>query len=154
VNGERETASSDVAMLMLRVLLGLLFLAHLYWKFAVLPGGLDAWWSGLVRAGYPAFVPAYVLSAEIAGAFLLIPGIFPRLVALYALPMMVGAAQFWFVRKGFYFTFAGAEMPLVWAALLAILAVAGDGRWALLRSPPLAGKRWFAGNTNPSKLVP
>ena len=154
MNGDRETAPSDVAVLMLRVLLGLLFLAHFYWKFAILPGGLGAWWSGLVRAGYPALVPAYVLSAEFAGAFLLIPGIFPRLVALYALPMMLGAAQFWFVRKGFYFTLAGAEMPLVWSALLAILAVAGDGRWALLRSPPLVGERWFAGNINRRKLVP
>jgi putative oxidoreductase len=145
VRPEREAPASDVAVLMLRVLLGLLFLAHLYWKFVVLPGGLDAWWSGLVHAGYPAFVPAYALSAEIAGALLLIPGIFPRLVALYALPMMLGAAQFWLVRKGFYFTLAGAEMPLVWAALLAILVVAGDGQWALLRSPPLVSKRWSAG---------
>ncbi|MFL6744728.1 MAG: DoxX family protein [Sphingomicrobium sp.] len=124
---------------MLRVLLGLLFIAHLYWKFALLPGGLPAWWSGLTRSGYPTFVPAYVLSTEFAGAFLLIPGIFTRLVALYALPMMLGAAQFWLVRKGFYFTKAGAELPLVWAALLLIQAVAGDGRWALVRSPSLSG---------------
>jgi len=123
---------------MLRVLLGLLFIAHLYWKFALLPGGLPAWWSGLIRSGYPAVVPAYVLSAELAGALLLIPGIFTRLVALYALPMMLGAAQFWLVRKGFYFTKAGAELPLVWAALLLIQAVAGDGRWALVRAPAVS----------------
>ena len=46
--------------------------------------------------------------------------------------MMLGAAQFWLVRKGFYFTGGGAELPLVWAAVLAIQVVAGDGAWALL----------------------
>jgi putative oxidoreductase len=123
---------------MLRVLLGALFIAHLYWKFALFPGGLHAWWSGLVRTGYPPIVPAYVLSAEIAGALLLIPGVFTRLVALYAIPMMLGAAQFWLVRTGFYFTKAGAELPLVWSGLLAIQGVAGDGAWALVRTPPLS----------------
>ena len=34
---------------LLRVLLGALFIAHLYWKIAILPGGLTAWWSGLAR---------------------------------------------------------------------------------------------------------
>ena len=127
-------AAGRVALLV-RLLLGALFIAHLYWKLAILPGGLGTWWSGLVANGYPAFVPAYVLSAEIAGALLLIPGIFPRYVALYAMPMMAGAAHFWLVRKGFYFTQAGAELPLVWLALLGIQVVAGDGSPALLRSP-------------------
>ena len=72
---------------------------------------------------------------RIAGALLLIPGIFTRLVAFYTLPMMLGAAQFWLVRKGFYFTRGGAELPLVWAVLLAIQAVAGDGNWALVSTP-------------------
>jgi putative oxidoreductase len=116
---------------MLRVLLGLLFIAHLFWKLVLFPGGLHAWWNGLVGNGYPAFIPLYVLSAEVAGALLLIPGIFTRWVALYAMPMMLGAAHFWLVRNGFYFTNAGAELPLVWLALLAIQVVAGDGAWAL-----------------------
>ena len=58
----------DVALLLLRWLLGLMFIAHLYWKVAVFPGGLPGWWSGLVGQGYSAYVPAYVLSAEFAGA--------------------------------------------------------------------------------------
>lgn len=95
------------AALVLRVTLGLMFIAHLYWKFEILPGGFDRWASGLVAAGYPAFVPWYVISAELAGALLLIPGIYTRWVSLYALPMMLGAAEFWLVRKGFYFTAAG-----------------------------------------------
>ncbi len=64
------------------------------------------------QGGYPAFVPAYVFSAELAGALLLIPGVLTRYVACYAMPMMLGAAHFWMVRNGFFFTKAGAELPL------------------------------------------
>ena len=119
----------------LRILLGALFIAHLYWKLAMLPGGLSAWWTNLLANGYPVFVPAYVLSAELLGALLLIPGVLTRYVALYAMPMMIGAAQYWLARKGFYFTQAGAELPLVWLALLGIQVLAGDGAFALVRSP-------------------
>ena len=132
---DTRTSGPQLGVTLLRLLLGGLFIAHLYWKFAVLPGGVETWWGNLLRSGYPAFVPAYVLSAEIAGALLLIPGVLTRYVALYAMPMMIGAAQFWLVRKGFYFTKAGAELPLVWLALLGIHAVAGDGAYALVRSP-------------------
>jgi len=134
---ERDAPVREYAPFLLRLLLGVLFIAHLYWKFAVLPGGLQAWWSGLLKIGYPAFVPAYVLSAELVGATLLIPGVFTRYAALYAMPMMAGAAQFWLVRKGFYFTGGGAELPLVWLALLGLQVLLGDGRWALVASPSL-----------------
>ncbi len=111
---ERPSDGSRAALL-LRLLLGSLFIAHLYWKFAILPGGVHAWWSNLTEAGYSPIVAAYVLSAEFAGALLLIPGVCTRYVALYAMPMMVGAAQFWLVRKGFYFTRAGRNCP--WCGL-------------------------------------
>lgn len=130
-----QTSRPDLGPFLLRLLIGSLFITHLYWKFAVLPGGLPTWWGGLVKQGYAQFVPAYVLSAEVAGALLLIPGVATRYVALFAVPMMVGAAEFWWVRKGFYFTKAGAELPLVWLALLCLQAVLGDGAYALVRSP-------------------
>jgi len=114
------------APLLLRSALGLLFIAHLYWKFAVLPGGFTQWWSNFAANGYPAFVPWYVLSAEIAGALLLIPGICTRGVSLYA-------AHFWAVRKGFWFVGGGAELPIVWTFLLLLQAMLGNGPYALTR---------------------
>lgn len=129
-----ELERQNVGAFLLRLLLGALFIAHLYWKLAILPGGLPAWWNGILSSGYPAVVPVYVLSAEIMGALLLIPGIFPRLVALYAIPMMAGAAQYWLVRTGFYFTKSGAELPLVWLALLCLQVVLGDGPFTLVPS--------------------
>lgn len=131
----QQRTVSDYAPLVLRILLGLLFLAHFYWKVVIFPGGLHGWWANLERNGYPAFVPAYVVSAEIFGCLLLIPGVFTRYVALYAMPMMAGAAHFWLVRNGFYFTGAGAELPLVWLALLGLQVMLGDGPFAIARSP-------------------
>ena len=134
---ERRWSLRVYAPLVLRLLLGALFIAHLYWKIAVLPGGLQAWWSNMEANGYPWVVPAYVLSAEFVGALFLIPGVLTRYCALYAMPMMAGAAQFWLARKGFYFTHAGAELPLVWLALLGLQAMLGDGPLALVASPSL-----------------
>jgi putative oxidoreductase len=138
--GDRTRAkreAQDWGAFLLRLLLGALFIARLVWKFAILPGGLAAWWHGLVHAGYSEIVPAYVLSAELMGALLLIPGVQTRWVALYAVPMMAGAAQFWLARTGFYFTKAGAELPLVWLALLGLQIVLGDGALSLVKSTRL-----------------
>jgi putative oxidoreductase len=127
--------SGALALTALRWLAGSLFLAHLYWKFFVFPPGFDGWWKNFETNGYPWFVPYYVFSAELAGAALIIPGIWARWVSLYAVPMMAGAAHYWAVRKGFYFTSGGAELPVVWVALLLIIAALGDGAYALVRSP-------------------
>jgi len=54
--------------------------------------------------------------------------------ALYALPLTVGAAQFWAVRKGFYFTDAGAELPVAWSMMLVALILLGDGPYAVVSS--------------------
>lgn len=128
-------SSASYGVLVLRVLLGCLFIAHLCWKFFILKGGFAGWWNGLLHNGYAPFVPPYVASVEFAGAILLIPGILTRYVVIYAIPMMLGAAQFWAVRKGFFFTGAGCEMPLTWATLLVVQALLGDGPYALVKSP-------------------
>lgn len=124
-------AGAAYAPLLLRVALGSLFIAHLYWKIAVYPGGLDRWWSNFATNGYPWFVPWYVFSAELAGALFLIPGIAVRWVSLYAAPMMIGAAHFWAVRNGFWFVAAGAELPILWGVLLVLQFMLGSGPYAL-----------------------
>jgi len=130
-----DQRTAPYGVLLLRVSLGLLFWAHLYWKFFVLPGGLTQWWGSFSTNGYPWFVPWYVISAEFVGALLLIPGTYARWASLYAVQLMIGAAQFWLVRKGFFFTSAGCELPIVWTILLVVQALLGDGPYALKPSP-------------------
>jgi putative oxidoreductase len=138
-----DQRTAPYAALLLRVTLGIYAVLHLYWKFYVRPDGFDGWWNGLAMAGYPAWVILYVLSGEFLGAICLIPGICTRWVALYAMPLIVGAAQFWMVRKGFFFTAAGAELPVLWAVALIVQAGIGDGAYALVPSPafPFIGKQ-------------
>ncbi len=131
-----DQRTAPYAALLLRLTLGSLFIAHLYWKFAV--RGFDAWWNGLHEAGYPTFVVLYVLCAEFAGALLLIPGVFTRWVCLLALPLMIGASHFWLNRTGFFFTAAGAEMPIMWGLALIVQALLGDGAHALVKSRKFA----------------
>lgn len=133
------------AALLLRLTLGSLFISHLYWKFAV--RGFDQWWTGLHDAGYSTPVVIYVLCAEFAGALLLIPGILTRWVSLFALPLMLGASHFWLTRKGFFFTGAGAELPILWGLALVVQALLGDGAYAL-RLPRFRGER--SGQSQPA----
>ena len=132
-----DMRTAPYAALLLRVTLGFLFIAHLYWKFFVREGGFEGWWDNLNTNGYPDWVVLYVVSAETLGAICLIPGIAARWVALFAVPLMVGAAQYWLVRRGFFFTAAGAEMPFFWTIGLLAQAGLGDGAYALVRSPEL-----------------
>ena len=147
-----DQRTAPYAILLLRVTLGALAIAHLYWKFFVRDGGFDGWWTNLNNAGYPDWVLVYVLTAEFAGAVLFIPGIFARWAALYALPLMAGAAQYWLARTGFFFTAAGAEFPILWGIGLLVLAGSGDGAYALVRSPPfpLTGAAQRGSAANPS----
>jgi len=122
------------AVLLLRVSLGSLFIAHLYWKFAILPGGLATWWGNFEKSGYWPIAPWYGISAEFVGALLLIPGVWTRWAALYTLPLIAGAAHFWAIRKGFSFTGAGSELPIIWSVMLVVQALLGDGPYALAPS--------------------
>ena len=126
-----EPETWPFAALLLRVSLSLLFIAHLYWKFTVLDGGLQKWWSNFTGNGYPKFVPYYALSAEILGALLLIPGIYTSWVSLYAIPLMLGAGHYWQVRNGFFFTKSGSELPFLWAIMLMVQSILGDGAFAV-----------------------
>ncbi len=121
----------DLAALLLRVSLGTMFIAHLYWKLHVVEGGFRKWWSEFEADGNPRPVAYYVVSAEILGALLLIPGIGSRWVCLYALASISSGAAFWPVRTGFFFGRAGCELPFAWTIMLLVQALLGDGALAL-----------------------
>jgi putative oxidoreductase len=124
-----DQRTAPYAALLLRIALGLLFIVHIYWKFVIF--GFDTWLSRLEEAGYSMPVVIYVLCAEFAAALLLIPGILTRWVSLFALPLLLGASQFWLVRTGFFFTVSGAELPMLWGLALIVQALLGDGAYAL-----------------------
>jgi putative oxidoreductase len=109
--------------------LGTLFILHIYRKFFIT--GIEAWWSNLAHNGYPSVVMIYVLIAEFSAAVALPLGLWTRWVSLFALPLIAGASYFWLLRKGFWFSDAGAEFPVLWLMALLVLALLGDGAYAL-----------------------
>jgi putative oxidoreductase len=100
----------------LRLSLAFLFIAHIYWKFAI--KGFAAWWSGMTEAGYPHWTVYYTLFVEFTGATFLLLGVYTRYVCIIAMPVMVAVINHWATRKGFWFTIAGAELPLAWLIML------------------------------------
>jgi putative oxidoreductase len=124
-----DNRTAPYAALVLRLSLAFLFLAHLYRKFAIT--GFDNWWSGLVKQGYADWMLSYTVAAEFAGAILLLLGIYTRYVSILVLPVIIAITYHWAIRKGYWFSDAGAEFSLAWTFMLVTQVLLGDGAYAL-----------------------
>ena len=127
-------ASTAIALLVLRLSLGLMYLAHAGLKLFVftLPGTAQFF----AGQGLPGALAYAVFGAEAVGGALLLLGVWPRQVALALTPILLGAA--WVhAPNGWVFTAAGGgwEYPAFLAAMSLVLWLAGDGAAALRRSP-------------------
>lgn len=133
--GRRGT--QDLGLLLLRLALGLVFIAHgLQNAFGWFGGeGPDAFRTSLTEAGYQnAGVLTYVgAGVQIAAGVLLVLGLFTPLAAAGALAFMVNSLLVAFDgqrRDGGLFIFGSdAEYLLVLAVLAAAVILAGPGRY-------------------------
>lgn len=122
---------------LLRVTLGLLFLAHLALKLFVFgPAGTAAFFGSL---GLPAWLAYATMAAEFAGGVALILGIQARIVAVALVPLILGTIVTVHGHNGFFFNNpnGGWEYPAVWAIMLVVQALIGDGAAALIPTRPL-----------------
>ena len=119
---------------LLRVSLGLLFLAHsIVLKLGVFTlAGTAGYFESL---GLPAFTAYLVFAAEAVGGLMLLVGIQARWVALALMPVLAGAL---WVHSGNGWVFSNAgggwEYPLLLLVLAGVQALIGDGALALSRS--------------------
>ena len=116
------------AALLLRLTLSFFFFAHLVRKFVSV--GYAKWYAGFIRDGYADWMLLYTVGIELAGAVLLLLGIYTRYVCLLALPVLVAVCMHWITRRGFWFADGGIEFPLAWVMMLIVQAMLGDGIWA------------------------
>lgn len=134
----RMTArSTEYAALLLRVSLGVMFLAHGLLKVLVFtPAGTVGYFASL---GIPPLFAWLTMAAEVGGGLLLIFGVQVRWVALLQLPVILGA---WVVHVGNGWLFSSAnggwEFPAFWAVSQLVLALLGDGPYALWPSVRLS----------------
>jgi putative oxidoreductase len=126
-----DTRTAPYAALLLRVSLGILFLAHgiLLKVFTfTIPGTVGYFQS----VGYPGYFAYLVIAGEIGGGLTLLLGLWTRPISLLLLPIMIGATL-QHVGNGWLFTGqnGGWEFPVFWTAVLVAQALLGDGAFAL-----------------------
>lgn len=127
------TSSAALAVFLLRVSLGVMWIAHAMLKLFVftLPGTAKFFES----VGFPGFLAYPVFAFELLGGLALILGIYARQVSLALLPVMLAAA--WaHLPNGWVHTSpnGGWEYPVFLAVALIVLWLLGDGAWSLRHS--------------------
>jgi putative oxidoreductase len=130
-----DVLTAPYAVLILRLCLGVMFIAHAMLKVRVykIPGTI-AYFKSL---GLPAWLAYVTIVIELGGGACLILGIMPRYVALLLIPLIVGTIVTVHGKKGWLFSNqdGGWEYPAFWAAALFVLFLLGDGAWTLVSSP-------------------
>jgi putative oxidoreductase len=128
-----SVANADLAATILRVSMGVLFLAHAGLKlFIFTPAGTAGYFASL---GLPAPLAYLVIAAELFGGIALILGFYSRWVSLALVPILLGSIYVPHGAAGFIFSNEGGgwEFPAFWAITLVVQALLGDGAYALKR---------------------
>ena len=126
-----DSRTAPYATLLLRVTLGALFLVHAGLKFFVFtPAGTAKFFGSVGLPGELAYV---VIAAEVLASIALILGVWTRVVALLATPILLGAIFTVHGAAGFFFSnpHGGWEYPAFWTVALLVQALLGDGAYAL-----------------------
>ncbi|MBU8543393.1 MULTISPECIES: DoxX family protein [Roseomonadaceae] len=124
-------ATTPYAALLLRVSMGVLFLAHgLLLK--IMTFGFAGTMGFFGSLGFPPVLGAVVAVAETLAGIALILGIWVRPVSLLLLPIMIGATL-QHLGAGWMFSNAGGgwEFPAFWTVLLLVQAGLGAGAHAV-----------------------
>lgn len=128
-----DNRTAPYAALILRVALGIMFIAHGLLKVFVftLPG-TAAFFSSV---GFPGWTAYPVVAAEVGFGVLLVLGVQVRAVAALSIPVLAGAA--WVhLGNGWLFTSpkGGWEYPVFLIVIAAVVALLGEGAYALKSS--------------------
>lgn len=126
-----DTRTAPYAATLLRVSLGIMFIAHALLKYIVftLPGTVKFFES----LGLPGPLAYVTFAAELVGGLLILGGVYARWVALALVPILLGAA---WAHAGNGWVFSAANGGWEYPAFLVVVALAvgllGDGKFALI----------------------
>lgn len=133
VHSTTQTDQTALAATLLRVTSGALLLTHGLTKLIVFtPAGTAAFFESI---GFPGITAYPVMAGEIGLGLAMILGVWPRLAALAALPILLGSI-IPHAGNGFTFSNAGGgwEFPVFWSVVLVVQALLGGGALALGRA--------------------
>jgi putative oxidoreductase len=123
--------AGDWALLLTRVVIGIVMFAHGYQKLAI--DGIGQTTRGFESLSIPiAIVSAsFVTVVEFAGSLLMVAGVATMLVAALELITMVGAAIFVHIPNGIFVADGGWELVGILGAGLLGIAATGPGRYSV-----------------------
>lgn len=128
-----DSRTAPFAALVLRVALGIMFLAHGLTKVLVFtPAGTAGFFESI---GFPGFLAYPVMAFEVIGGLLLVLGVYSRYIAAMAVVQLFVASTVHF-GNGWSFTNAngGWEYPIYLTVTALVVALLGDGALAAKRS--------------------
>lgn len=136
-----DARSAPLAVLLLRLSLGVMFLAHSI-VLKLMTYGLPGTAAFFVSVGLPGWLAYLTFGAEALGGVLLMLGVQARWVALALSPVMIGALVWVHAANGWVFTSpnGGWEYPAYLFVLCIAQALLGDGPYAL---SPSWRPRWL-----------
>lgn len=124
------TNTQQIGALVLRLALGVMFIAHAALKIFVftIPGTA----AFFAAQGFPAWTAYPVIFGELIAGVLLIAGVQVRLVSLATLPILIGALAV-HLPNGWVFSApnGGWEYPAFLVVLAVVQALIGEGAYAL-----------------------
>ena len=132
-NSETRLRQADVAFLILRLVLGVIFFAHGAQKLLGWYGGPG--WSGTIGfitgMGIPAPLAMLAILAEFFGGLGVLVGLFSRLAAFGLASTMAVAILKVHLANGLFADKQGFEYPLALLAMSVAVIVFGAGRYSL-----------------------
>ncbi len=125
--------NTDLALLIVRVVLGIIMIYHGWPKLTNLGGTIE----GFTGMGVPlpALAAIFATVAEVLGGLLMLAGAFTDIAGLLFAIDMLGAITFVHAKNGFGGQ-GGMEFPLALLAMALAIALAGPGRYAVGRTAP------------------
>ncbi len=125
-----DSRTAPYGAAILRITVGILFLAHAAIKFFVFtPAGTMHYFASL---GLPGWFGLVVIAWETLAGLALVLGFYARIAALLIAPDLIGAIWLVHLHNGFVFAAPGGgwEYPAFWTITLIAIALLGDGAWA------------------------
>lgn len=127
-----DSRTAPYGAAVLRITVGILFLAHAAIKlFVFTPAGTMHFFASL---GLPEWFGLVVIAWETLAGLALVLGFYARIAAILIAPDLLGAIWLVHIKNGFAPAATGGggwEYPAFWTITLIVIALLGDGAWAM-----------------------
>ena len=123
-------AQAQLALAVIRIVAGVIFMAHGYQKFFIM--GLDGVTGFFTQVGVPlpGIMAIVIATLELVGGLALLLGVFARFIAIPLAFDVLGALFMVHLKNGFFVPM-GIELVLILAAAATAIAIGGPGALSL-----------------------